>query len=56
MHAKIFNISAQLCTLYELLLGVDITGATLQGTCLGDQSRAAMAQLLYSVFDVSAYL
>lgn len=43
-------------TLYELLLRVDITGVTLQSTCLRNQSRTAMAQLLYSVLDMSTYL
>lgn len=41
---------------YEFFLGVGITGTALQGTCLGDQSSTAMAQLLYSVLDVGAYL
>lgn len=43
-------------TFYELLLGVGITGAALQGACLGDQSGTAMAQLLYPVFDMGTYL
>ena len=43
-------------TLYELLLGVGITGAALQGACLGDQSCAAVPQLLNPVLDVGAYL
>lgn len=43
-------------TLEELLLGVGIAGAALQSTCFGDQSSTAMAQLLYPVLDVGAYL
>lgn len=43
-------------TLDELLLGVGITGAALKGTCLGDQSSTAMAQLLHPVLDVGPYL
>lgn len=43
-------------TLKELLLGVGIAGAALQGTCFGDQSSTAMAQLLYPVLDVGTYL
>lgn len=43
-------------TLYELLLGVGVTGAALQGACFGDQSRTAVPQLLYPVLDVGTYL
>lgn len=43
-------------TLYELLLGIGVTGATLQGACLGHQGSTSMAQLLYSVLDVGTYL
>lgn len=53
-HSHLFGDSPG--TLYELLLGVGITGAALKGTCLGDQSRTAMPQLLYPVLDVGTYL
>lgn len=43
-------------TLYELLLGVGVTGAALQGACLGDQSSTSVPQLLYPVLDVGTYL
>lgn len=43
-------------TLYELLLGIGVAGAALQGACLGDQSSTAMPQLLHPVLDVGTYL
>ena len=53
-HSHLFGDSPG--ALYELLLGVGVTGATLQGTGLGDQSRAAVPQLLYPMLDVGTYL
>lgn len=53
-HSHLFGDSPG--TLYELFLGVGVTGAALKGTCLGDQSRTAMPQLLYPVLDVGTYL
>ena len=44
------------CTLYQLLLGVGIAGAALQGSSLGDQGSAAMTQLLHPALDVGADL
>lgn len=43
-------------TLYELLLGVGVAGAALQGACLGDQGGTAVPQLLHAVLDVGTYL
>lgn len=43
-------------TLYQLLLGVGITGAALQGSSLGDQGSTAMTQLLHPALDVGADL
>lgn len=42
--------------LYELLLGVGVTGAALQGACLGGQSSTAVSQFLNPVLDVGTYL
>lgn len=44
------------CTLYQLLLGVGIAGAALQGSSLGDQGSTAMTQLLHPALDVGADL
>lgn len=44
------------CTLYQLLLGVGIAGAALQGSSLGDQGSTAMTQLLHPALDVGANL
>lgn len=43
-------------TLYKLLLGIGIAGATLQGSSLGHQGGAAVTQLLDPALDVGAYL